>query len=88
MSNICKGTGQWVGHRYEKFVDNPVGTVETILQFIGLPSSKAVSQFASSTLRRPSGRQDVRVLNPYEIAIAGDLLVQLGYLNQAAGVSQ
>jgi hypothetical protein len=72
--------------RYEKFVDNPIETAETILKFIGLPSSRAVSQFASSRLRRPSGRQNVRMLNPYEVAIAGDLLVQLGYLKQATGV--
>ena len=74
--------------RYEKFVDNPVETTETILQFIGLSSSKAVLQFANSRLRRPPGRQDSRTLSPYESAVAGDLLVQLGYLKQATGVRQ
>lgn len=80
--------------RYERLVDDPVGEMRLLFEWIGLPvdddvikglEERAGEQVARYGDRSPVGSGKWRGLDPEQLAIvyevAGDLLAELGYLD-------
>lgn len=65
--------------RYEAMLADPLATCDALDEFLGLPSSAEMREFAASALARrspPAGERDVPETTE---AIAGDALRRLGY---------
>ncbi|MBD3367246.1 MAG: hypothetical protein GF405_03590 [Candidatus Eisenbacteria bacterium] len=64
---------------YAELLDEPVGTLDRIISFLGLEPDESVSRFASEQMARRTARIEPRPLTPPEERIAGQLLRRLGY---------
>lgn len=83
------GADRWVGIRYEDLVDDPIGEVGRILEFLGVPYEGVVRDRAAATATSPINivtppeRGKWRRENPNEIAAVLDLMrptmAALGY---------
>lgn len=66
--------------RYERFVEDPVAACDLLERFIGIDADARMRQFAATQIQRQSAPAEVRSLPPEALAMAGDLLLRLGYL--------
>ena len=61
---------------YEDFVEKPVQTITTVLDFLGLENNEVVNDFVRSTVWRKSEKADFSRIPKKELTIGGRLLCQ------------
>lgn len=67
--------------RYEKLLQDPQDLIRSIEDFIDLPHSAEMEQFARKRIKRKSAKFDMSQLSSGHLLIAGSLLSRLGYLH-------
>jgi len=65
---------------YKELLDTPADVMRRIEEFVGLPPSGAMHNFATANLQRRSPVIEVTSLSDDEERLAGDLMRRLGYL--------
>jgi len=59
---------------YDEFIDDPVGTISRILEFIGVDRDPKVETFVSNTVTRKSNKLDLQTISEKDRIIGGCLL--------------
>lgn len=59
---------------YDEFIDSPVETISTLLNFIGVQPDPNVESFVSGTVKRKSSKLGLDLITEKDLAIGGDLL--------------
>lgn len=71
--------------RYEQLIENPRAVCASLVEFLGLPSSERMNQFASTQVARKNPAASERRIPESAEAIAGETLRRLGYTISSAG---
>ncbi len=72
LNNISKSDFFVVS--YDEFIDSPVETISTLLNFIGVQPDPNVESFVSGTVKRKSSKLGLDLITEKDLAIGGDLL--------------